>query len=59
MEPWRSSTERVLSTSSTLELGKPVKLGENVDGNAKTVNRGENVERVPSPANASGHGAHS
>ena len=39
--------------------GKPVKLGENVDGNAKTVNRGENVERVPSPANASGHGANS
>jgi hypothetical protein len=29
-----------------LELGKLVKLGENVDGNAKTVNRGENVERV-------------
>ena len=59
MEPWRSSTERVLSTPSTLELGKRVKLGENVDGNAKTVNRGENVERVLSPANASGHGAHS
>jgi len=30
------------------------KLGEKTDGSLKTVNRGENVERVPSTPNASG-----